>query len=91
MVFDDRIYLKTDETTRKAYHAERANPFSFKKRSTGETIVTSWYAVPDRLYDEPEEFATWARAAFDVAVALPTAEKKRKRATKARQLRKRRA
>jgi DNA transformation protein and related proteins len=82
MVFDDRIYLKTDESTRKAYLAERTKPFTFKKRSTGETVVTGWYAVPERLYDEPEEFARWARAAFDVASASPTAEKKRKKAAK---------
>jgi DNA transformation protein and related proteins len=79
MVFDDRIYFKTDEATRKPFLAEKSKPFSFLKRSTGETVVTGWYAVPDRLYDDPEEFAKWARAALDVAAASPTAEKKRRK------------
>jgi DNA transformation protein len=77
MVFSDTIYFKTDEHTRKVFVAEHTKPFSFQKRSTGETIVTTWYAVPDRLYDDPEEFAQWARAAFDVAFASPAAKRKR--------------
>jgi len=79
MIFDDTIYFKTDESTRKAFLAERTKPFSFKKRSTGETIVTGWYAIPDRLYDEPEELAKWASAAYEVALASPTVERKRKK------------
>ncbi|MBV8976195.1 MAG: TfoX/Sxy family protein [Alphaproteobacteria bacterium] len=76
MVFDDRIYFKTDEKTRKPFLAERCAPFSFLKRSTGETIVTGWYALPDRLYDDPEELARWARAALKVATATPTKRRK---------------
>ncbi|HWA29710.1 MAG TPA: TfoX/Sxy family protein, partial [Rhizomicrobium sp.] len=67
MVFDDIIYFKTDEETRKGFVAEKTKPFSFLKRSTGETIVTTWFALPDRLYDDPEELAVWARAALAVA------------------------
>jgi DNA transformation protein and related proteins len=78
-VFGDLIYFKTDENTRKAYLAEKTKPFSFKKHSTGETVVTTWFAVPDRLYDEPEELAEWARAALAVAVSSPTVKRKRAR------------
>ena len=74
MVFDDRIFLKTDDDTRKAFVAEKCKPFSFRK--AGETIVTGWFAVPERLYDEPEEFAGWARVALKVAEASLTARKK---------------
>ena len=77
MIFDERIYFKTDETTRKAFEAEMCKPFSFKKRSTGETVVTGWYALPDRLYDDPGELVKWARAALAVASNSETAKKKR--------------
>jgi DNA transformation protein len=80
MVFSDIIYFKTDAETRKAFLVEKSKPFTFKKG--GETVVTGWYALPDRLYDEPEELAQWARAALGVAMASPTAKKKRKRAAK---------
>jgi TfoX/Sxy family transcriptional regulator of competence genes len=39
-------------------------------------IDTSWFAIPDRLYDDPAELAQWARAARDAALAK-TAKKKR--------------
>jgi DNA transformation protein len=79
MVFDDRIHFKTDSETRKAFLAEECQPFSFTKRSTGETVVTGWYALPERLYDDPEELAQWAKAAFDVASASRARGKTAKR------------
>ena len=77
MVFDDIVYFRTDEHTRKPYVAEKRTPFSFVKHSTGETIVTTWFALPDRLYDDPEELAVWARAALRVAAAAPEARKRK--------------
>jgi DNA transformation protein len=84
MIFSDVIYFKTDETTRKAFLAEKTKPFTFVKRTTGETIITSWFALPDRLYDDPEDLAQWARAAYGVALASPTVTKKRRKAKKTR-------
>jgi DNA transformation protein len=78
MVFSDVVYFKTDEETRKAFVAEACKPFSFLKRGTGETVVTTWFALPDRLYDEPDELADWARAALRVAQAAPDKKKKRR-------------
>jgi DNA transformation protein and related proteins len=75
MVFSDTIYFKTDDETRKAFLAEKTKPFTFRKG--GETIVTGWYALPDRLYDDPEELARWARAALGVAAASPAVRKKK--------------
>ncbi len=76
MIFDDIIYFKTDDETRKAFQAETCKPFTFVKHKSGETVVTTWFALPDRLYDDPDELAQWARAAL--AVAAKTARKKRK-------------
>jgi DNA transformation protein len=88
MIFDDRIYFKTDEMSRKPFLAEGCKPFTFEKRSTGERIVTGWYALPDRLYDDPDELAQWARAALDVAMRSETVQQKSRkqaRQTPARQ------
>ena len=76
MVFDDIIYFTTDATTRAAFLAEGCKPFTFLKRSTGETVETHWYSAPDRLYDDPEELAQWARIALGVASASETTRKK---------------
>jgi len=88
MVFGETIYFKTNEDTRKAFVAEKTKPFSFKKHTTGETIVTGWYALPDRLYDDPDELAQWARAAYEVAASSPTGVRKRKKALQPRKRRK---
>ena len=80
MVFSDVIYFKTDEETRKVFVTEKSKPFSFLKRSTGETIVTTWFSLPDRLYDDPEELAQWARAALDVARAAEAGKTRKKAA-----------
>jgi DNA transformation protein len=74
---NDLIYLKTDESTRPAFVAEGCQPFRYKK-GNGEEIVMSYYPIPERLYDDPEEFAAWARRAFAVAEHSPTVERKRR-------------
>jgi DNA transformation protein len=75
-IFDDILYFTTDVETRKAFLAESCKPFTFVKRSTGETVETHWYAMPERLYDEPEELAAWARTALAVASNSATTKKK---------------
>lgn len=79
MVFNnDTIYFKTDAETRKAFHAEQSQPFTFYKGK--ELVTTTWLSLPDRLYDEPAELARWARAALKVAQASPAAKKKARKA-----------
>ncbi len=72
MVFGDTVYFKTDDETIKAFRKEGSKPFTFKKRGT-EIIETTWFSLPDRLYDDPEELAHWARDALKVASASPQA------------------
>lgn len=72
---DDQMYLKTSDETRQAFLAEKRKPFSFRKG--GKMIDTAYYAVPDRLLDDPEEFAQWAKRAHDVAGAAKMPKRKR--------------
>ena len=79
LVDDERIFLKTSEQTRARFVAEGCGPFTYQMKK-GEGILTSYYELPDRLYDDPDELAEWARAAFGVAQQSPTAKKKQKSA-----------
>lgn len=79
MVFGDTIYFKTDDRTIKTFRKEGSLPFTFKKRGT-EIIETTWFSLPERLYDDPEELAYWARETLKVANASPQTLKKRKAA-----------
>ncbi len=76
LVDDERIFFKTNEETRSRFIAEGRGPFTYQMKK-GEGILTSYYELPDRLYDDPDELAEWARAAFEVALQSPTAKKKR--------------
>jgi len=82
LVADERIYLKTDEQNRKAYEREGSEPLSYAAHD-GEHIITSYWEIPARLHDEPEELAEWARHA--VAVAENSSTAKRRRARESRQ------
>jgi len=77
LVDNERIFLKTSEETRHRFVAEGSGPFTYQMKK-GEGILTSYYELPDRLYDDPDELAEWARAAFTVALQSPTAKKKRR-------------
>jgi DNA transformation protein len=79
LVFGDVIYLRTSRETRPHYLAEGCRPFSFAKPSQRRTVETAYYTMPDRLYDEPEELARWARAALDAARTKKTTKKKTKK------------
>ena len=91
----DELFLKTDETTRPAYVAEGARQFVFHMRSRpGEIALTSYYSLPARLYDDPEELARWAKQAYEIASQTETAkrkQRKRLRETSARQPARRRS
>lgn len=82
LVFNDAIHFKTDAAGRDVYLAEGCKPFTYEKRKTGERVSLSYYAIPDRLYDDPAELARWARAALAVAEHSPTAAAKRRGAAK---------
>ena len=76
IVHEEKLYFKTSEESRKAFIAEGVGPLFFKFKNA-EGVLTSYYELPDRLYDDPDELAEWARTAFAVALQSPTAQKKR--------------
>ena len=80
LVIGDQIYLKTTGTNRSDYLAEKCKPFSYRR---GKSLTdTSYYAVPDRLLDDPEEFGQWARKAHGAALAVKAPQAKNRRSHK---------
>jgi DNA transformation protein and related proteins len=70
---DDVIYLKADGETVPAFEKEGLAPFSYATKN-GEHTLTSYWRMPDRLYDDPEELARWARDAHAVALRKAAAK-----------------
>ena len=66
MVTDNMLYLRVDDHNRAAFkEAESFPPLSYEKK--GCTIDLSFWRAPERLFDEPDELVTWARAAVAAA------------------------
>lgn len=66
MVTENTLYFRVDEENEAMFKkAGSAPPLNYRKR--GATIDLSFWRVPERLYDEPDEFLAWARAALAAA------------------------
>ena len=66
LVADGVIYLKTDDLNASAFEREDLPPFTYETKD-GMRGVMSYRRMPERLYDDPDELATWARAALAAA------------------------
>jgi DNA transformation protein len=60
------LYLKADAQTVAAFEAEGQAPFSYMAKGKKRAVMSYWRA-PDRLYDDPDELAAWARDALAAA------------------------
>ena len=78
------IHLKADAETIPDFEREGLGPFSYATKH-GEHKLTSYWRMPERLYDDPEELAQWARRAH--AVARRVAARREKPGKKAKPVR----
>jgi DNA transformation protein len=66
MVTENTLYLRVDDQNRGTFkEAESFPPLNYEKK--GCTIGLSFWRVPERLFDEPDELVTWAQAALAAA------------------------
>jgi DNA transformation protein len=82
LVHDGVVYLKVDDSNGPAFEREELPPFTYKTK-TGRRGVMSYRRMPDRLYDDPDELAVWARAALAAAVRRDRRPGKRKSRSRA--------
>jgi DNA transformation protein len=73
------LILRADELTIPRFEAEGGKPFQYTTSKKTVTVASYWH-VPERLYDDPDEFAEWAKAAL--AAAQRAALKKRPKGAK---------
>ncbi|MBS0233034.1 MAG: TfoX/Sxy family protein [Proteobacteria bacterium] len=75
IIDDGAIFFKTSAETQLAFEAEGSRPFSYQTKS-GETHLTSYWRLPERLLDEVDELREWACAS--IAASRDAAAKRRK-------------
>jgi DNA transformation protein and related proteins len=70
LIVRDVIYLKVDDSNRADFESESCTPFTYtrgKKSGRPSEHALPYWRLPERLYDDPDELAEWARRAFAVA------------------------
>ena len=84
LILRGALYFRVDGGNRHAYAAEGLAPFSYEAK--GRTVeIGSYWRVPERLFDDPDEMVEWARAALAAgrrAAAVKKSKAKRKPATR---------
>ena len=65
LVSDGEIFFKADDATIPRLEAEGSRPFVYGAK--GRRVVMSYWRLPDRLLDDPDELAEFARAALGAA------------------------
>ena len=65
LVADDVLFLKADQTNQPMFEAEGMGPFVYTAK--GKSATMSYWRVPERLYDEPDELVVFAREAWEAA------------------------
>jgi DNA transformation protein and related proteins len=94
LIIRDVIYLKVDDTNKAEFEREGSTPFTYTRgRTSGHPSqhALPYWRLPERLYDDPDELAAWARRAFAVAERKKFATGKRSKPARSKTPRHRRA
>jgi DNA transformation protein len=75
------LYFRADAETIPRFEAEGTEPFRYQTRSKTVTVASYWQ-LPARLFDDPEELSEWARAALAAAERAALAKGKKARKAK---------
>jgi DNA transformation protein len=90
LVFDGAIFLKVDDDSIPDFEREGSKPFTYtraKSKGRAGKASLSYWRLPERLYDDPDELALWSRRAFAIAERKKLVPRKQaKRKTPSRKL-----
>jgi DNA transformation protein len=82
LLFDGAIFLKVDDTSIPDFEREGSQPFVYIRAKSAHRVgraSLSYWRLPERLYDDPDELAVWANRALAIAqrkTARPRAKAK---------------
>jgi DNA transformation protein and related proteins len=78
--FDGTLFLRVDETSIPDFEREGSRPFVYTRaKSPGRVgrASLSYWRLPERLYDDPDELAVWAGRARGIAERKKSAPRRR--------------
>lgn len=81
LVLRGAIYLRADESSIPRFEAEGSQCFQYEMKGKLRMIASYW-RLPERLYDDPDEVTDWARTAHAGAIRAALAKASKKRSVK---------
>ena len=79
LIVGETLYFKADAQNRAAFEEEGQEPFMYqpppKDGQARKAVSMSYYEVPERLYDDPDEMVVWARDALSAAMWAKSGKK----------------
>jgi DNA transformation protein and related proteins len=78
LVSDGQIFLKANTANAQYFVREGCAPFEYGTK-TGKRAIMSYWRLPDRLYDDPDELAQWAKKSLSIAHKSAAAKSKARR------------
>jgi len=60
------LYFRADDQTIPRFESEGSTPFQYQTRAKTVSVASYW-RLPERLYDDPQELTGWARDALAAA------------------------
>ena len=86
LIAGETLHFKADDINKQPNEEEGMAPFIYeappKDGKPGRKIAMSYWELPGRLYDEPEELIEWAKEAIEAATRGKKAKPKSKAAPK---------
>lgn len=73
------VYFRTYEATRSNFEAEGSRAFTYATKN-GPAQLGSYWRVPERLIDDPDELCDWAKGAIAAARDVSAAKERKQRA-----------
>lgn len=73
IIVDDRLYLKSNPTTRGEFEAKGLSPFTYIAR--GKSVTMQYFEAPPEVFEEPEAMRGWVQKALRVAATPKTPNK----------------
>ena len=67
LIADDRLYFKSDATTRGEFEAKGLSPFSYTARN--KSVTMQYFEAPPEVFEEHEAMREWVQKALSVAVS----------------------
>ena len=81
LIADDVLYLKVDDRNRPEFEAAGSRPFTFERKN--KPVQTSYWRIPDGVFDDGEALCRWAAGAHAAALRVKAGKPRQKKSRQA--------